>query len=50
MAAGTSAPAVFESMTLIVSDLEAATRFHRRVLRLGLIREFPGDRSNVTTT
>jgi catechol 2,3-dioxygenase-like lactoylglutathione lyase family enzyme len=43
MAASSPAAAVFESITLIVSDLEAATRFYRQVLRLELIREFPGD-------
>lgn len=36
MASRTSAPALFESITLIASDLEAATRFYRQTLGLQL--------------
>jgi catechol 2,3-dioxygenase-like lactoylglutathione lyase family enzyme len=50
MAASSSAVAVFESITLIVSDLEAATRFYRQVLGLELVREFPGDYASLQLT
>jgi len=43
MASGTSAPAVFDGITVIVSDLEAATRFYHQTLGLEVTREFPGD-------
>jgi len=36
-------PTALESLTLIVSDLEVATRFYRDVLGLRVISEFPGD-------
>ena len=43
MTAGTSAPVVFDSITLIVSDVAASARFYRQILGLELIREFVGD-------